>query len=211
MGLIALVGDHLHWAQPKIFNMHLLFGVILAATVARSLQIAWHSGLDAVQYHLHTRRLARWVYLLLYVLAAVRLGLAAIAGNTNADHLDHLRHLARDDSLSDFQVYIGYAFVAILVIRMCSGYRLSGGTVQEQGRLGSCVPDAKTLQDCLQGQQFEAKSTSKAGGEVGAVAAGPRQLLTCYGQPENELLVLQEDSRDRVEQSPRLAHGVDGG
>ena len=121
IGLIALAGDHLRWPLPKFFNIHLLFGVILAATVGRCLQVAWHSGLDAVQYHLYTRRLARRVYLLLYVLAAVRLSFSILAGNTNADHLDRLKHLARDDSLSDFQVYIGYAFAAILIIRMCSG------------------------------------------------------------------------------------------
>jgi len=121
IGLVALTGDHLHWLQPKFFNTQLLFGVVLVATVGRCLQVAWHSGLDHVQYYLYRRCLAQRVYLLLYVLAAVRLSFSILAGNTNADHLDRLKHLARDDSLSDFQVYIGYAFAAILIIRMCSG------------------------------------------------------------------------------------------
>lgn len=121
IGLIALAGDHLHWPQPKFFNMHLLFGAILAATVVRCLQVARCSGLDAVQYHHYARRLARRVYLLLYVLAAVRLSFSILAGHTNADHLDHLRHLARDNSLADFLVYVGYGFAAILIALTCSG------------------------------------------------------------------------------------------
>jgi hypothetical protein len=120
-GPIALVVDHLHWPLPKFFNIHLLFGVILAATVGRCLQVARHSGIDDVQYYLYTRRMARRVYLLLYVLAAVRLSFSILAGNTNAEHLDHLMHLAQDHSLSDFQVYIGYVFAVILIIWMCSG------------------------------------------------------------------------------------------
>jgi hypothetical protein len=121
-GVIAIAGDHLHWPQPKFFNAHLLFGAALVATVGRCLHVAWHSPLDAVQYHLYTRSLARRVYLLLYALAAVRLSFSIPASSVNADQLSFFGHLARDDSLADFQIYIGYAYAAILIIRMCAGF-----------------------------------------------------------------------------------------
>ena len=112
------MADRVHWTQVPFVNIHLLFGAVLIATVGRCLQGAWRCRLDALHYHLYTRHLARRVYLLLYVLAAVRLSFSVLAGIVNADHSDVLRHLARDESLTDFQIYIGYAFAAILIIRM---------------------------------------------------------------------------------------------
>ena len=66
---------------------------------------------------MYTRQLARQVYVLLYVMAAVRLCLYFIeaAEARNAGHV--FSYLARRGSLDDFHVYIGYGLAAACLIR----------------------------------------------------------------------------------------------
>ncbi len=119
IGMAALLGDSLKLPQPRILNVHLLFGAVLLAVVVRCLFIHSHSLRDSrsEQFYLYTRRLARQVYILLYVMAGVRLCLygieAAAAGNGHRI----FGNLARPGSLDDFHVYLGYGLAAACLIR----------------------------------------------------------------------------------------------
>lgn len=113
-GLVALVCDFYDVPQPRIFNMHLLFGaavagVLTACLVGRRLALAPGGGSEFYSY---TRRVTRWTYILLYVLAFVRLGL----------HLLELRLRSgapggKIHPLDDFQIYIVYCIAPLWLLR----------------------------------------------------------------------------------------------
>jgi hypothetical protein len=120
-GLGALACDFLRVPQPKILDVHWLFGAVLLAAVAWSLRKAWRSpeGFDAGRFYICARRLARWVYLLLYFMAAVRISLYLSGGPT----------------LDDFQVYIGFGLLAVCLIRVCAMFRPEPGSISLRRRL----------------------------------------------------------------------------
>lgn len=121
-GVIGLFSDFLQWPRHRILNVHLLFGVALLTAVARALIGKWRStrGNSGNQYYLFTRWLARRVYRLLYVMAAVRLCFFAIEAYRAPTWAETFRYLGSGGSLQDFLVYIGYGFVAVCLIRMCA-------------------------------------------------------------------------------------------
>lgn len=114
IGLGSLACDFLRVPQHKILAVHWLFGAMLLAAVAWSLRKAWHSpeGFDAGRFYVCARRLARWVYLLLYFMAAVRICLYLYAGR----------------ALDDFQVYLGFGLLAVCLIRVCAMFRPEPGS-----------------------------------------------------------------------------------
>jgi hypothetical protein len=119
VGLIGLLSDSLKLQQPRILNVHLLFGVLLLAVVARSLFNAAHAlrGASWDQFHRYTRGLARQVYILLYVLAAVRLCLYVIEGAESENGALAFCCFSRSGSLDYIQIYIAYGIAAICLIR----------------------------------------------------------------------------------------------
>jgi cytochrome b561 len=119
IGLAALLGDSLKLQQPRILNVHLLFGVVLLAVVARCLLIQAHSLRDSrgEQFYLYTRRLARQVYILLYAMAVVRLCLYVIEAAEAGNGRRVFSYLSRPGALDDFHVYIGYGLAAACLIR----------------------------------------------------------------------------------------------
>ena len=119
IGLAALLGDSLKLQQPRILNGHLLFGVVLLAVVARCLLTQSHSLRDSrnEQFYLYTRQLARQVYILLYIMAAVRLCLYVIEAAEAGNARRVFSNLARPGSLDDFHVYIAYGLAAACLIR----------------------------------------------------------------------------------------------
>lgn len=119
IGLAALLGDSLKLPQPRILNVHLLFGVVLLAVVARGLLSKSHSLRDfrSEQFYLYTRQLARQVYILLYVMAGVRLCLYVIEAAETGNARRVFSYLSRPGSLDDFHVYIGYGLAAACLIR----------------------------------------------------------------------------------------------
>jgi hypothetical protein len=119
IGLAALLGDSLKLQQPRILNGHLLFGVVLLAVVARCLLTRSHSLRDSrnEQFYLYTRQLARQVYILLYIMAAVRLCLYVIEAAEAGNARRVFSYLARPGSLDDFHVYIAYGLAAACLIR----------------------------------------------------------------------------------------------
>jgi hypothetical protein len=119
IGLAALLGDSLKLQQPRILNVHLLFGVALLAVVARCLLSTSHSLRDSrsEQFYLYTRQLARQVYILLYVMAGVRLCLYVIEAVEAGNGRRIFSYLSRPGSLDDFHVYIVYGLAAACLIR----------------------------------------------------------------------------------------------
>lgn len=104
IGVLGLLSDFLQRPHYRILNIHVLFGVMLLSTVACELLHEWRSsmGNKSNDYYQFTRRLARRVYALLYIMAAVRLCL----------------YVAGAHSLEDFKIYIAFGAAAICVIRV---------------------------------------------------------------------------------------------
>jgi hypothetical protein len=119
IGLAALLGDSLKLQQPRILNVHLLFGVVLLAVVAHCLLSQSHSLRDSrsEQFYLYTRQLARQVYILLYIMAGVRLCFYVIEAAEAGNARSVFSYLSRPGSLDDFHVYIGYGLAAACLIR----------------------------------------------------------------------------------------------
>ncbi|MEJ0008299.1 MAG: hypothetical protein WDM77_18535 [Steroidobacteraceae bacterium] len=122
LGLGSLLCDFLKLPQLKILNIHVLFGVVLLMAVARSLLLARPvpgvSGVDS--FYFHTRRLARWVYGLLYLLAAVRICLYLVNNNESNRGPTMFNRFTTRGSVEDFQQYIGVVLLAICLIRLCA-------------------------------------------------------------------------------------------
>jgi hypothetical protein len=150
IGIVALVCDFCDLPQPRIFNMHLLFGaavsgVLTACLVRKRLALAPGASVELYSY---TRRVTRLTYILLYVLALVRLGL----------HLLELRLAhgssglasgaagGRIHSMDDFQIYIVYCIAPLwllraLVLRWPAG-RAPEGRPPEQAVVPGVVPSS---------------------------------------------------------------------
>ena len=119
IGLAALLGDSLKLQQPRILNVHLLFGVVLLAVIARCLLSKAHSLRDSrgEQFYLYTRQLARQVYILLYIMAGIRLCLYVIEAVEAGHARSVFSYLSRPGSGDDFHVYIAYGLAAACLIR----------------------------------------------------------------------------------------------
>ena len=117
LGIASVAADCLNVKQPTFFNLHLLFGVSLWLSIGRCL-LRYRAKLDfdsAVRYHEYSRRLSRWVYILLYLLAAVRLAFH-LGEIMNPSAIAHGAPQA-PRSLDDFQIYIAYALVPLWTMR----------------------------------------------------------------------------------------------
>jgi hypothetical protein len=108
IGLAALVCDHLHPAWTVIIGMRTLFA--FAATTAIGLVLIAGArdleGADRSQLYLLTRLVSRWVYILMYVLAIVRVGFYL---------LESSQHFVRP--MDDFQFYIACCVAPLWLVR----------------------------------------------------------------------------------------------
>ncbi len=113
--------------MDKILNVHWLFGAVLLAAVARSLFRAWRppEGFDAGHFYICARRLARWVYRLLYFMAAVRICLYVIDAGVLNKGLKAFNELSSGRPLDDFQVYIGFGLLAVCLIRLSAMFTVA--------------------------------------------------------------------------------------
>jgi hypothetical protein len=76
VGLTALLCDHLEESRPVIVGMRALFGIATSTAISGLLTPAARILTDApaIELHLFVRWVSRWVYVLLYLLAAARMG-----------------------------------------------------------------------------------------------------------------------------------------
>ena len=134
-GVVALIYDYLRVPQPRIFNMHLLFGAAVASLVTVCLFHGRRSlaHRPAVELHSYARTVARWTYILLYVLALVRLGLELGAGS--GFH-----------SLDDFQVYVAYCVIPMWLVRaLVLSLPAAKSPDRNDSQSGDTLPDPATL------------------------------------------------------------------
>jgi hypothetical protein len=119
VGITALLMDFLAVPQAGLPDMHLIFGLAMLVAITGSLAQKLHTlgRTHNSEFCLYARELSRRVYLLLYGLAAVRLGLylyEALAAASDARMLDPV---TRVRSMDDFQIYILYGVAPLWVIR----------------------------------------------------------------------------------------------
>ena len=134
-GIVALIYDHLKISQPRIFNMHLLFGAAVAALVTACLLHGRRSlaHRPPVELHSYARRVARCTYILLYVLALVRLGLELNAGS--GFH-----------SLDDFQIYVAYCVIPMWLVRaLVLSLPAVNSPVTNDSQSGERLPESAAL------------------------------------------------------------------
>jgi hypothetical protein len=122
IGLGGLACDFLRVPKEQSLNVHLLFGAVLLVAVTLGLFRAWHppEGFDAGRFYTGARRLARWVYRLLYFMAGVRICLYVIDAGVLNRGLKAFSDLSAGHTLDDFQVYIGFGLLAVCLIRVCA-------------------------------------------------------------------------------------------
>lgn len=109
IGLAALLCEYFEPNQPVVIGMRTLFGV--AATGAISLVLIAEArvlgGASDQELYRFTRLASRWVYILMYTLAMVRVGLYWY----EAGQLRPVR------PMDDFQFYVGCCVVPLWVVR----------------------------------------------------------------------------------------------
>jgi hypothetical protein len=124
---------HDSWANPTQssgFNVHALFGFLLCGSIVvrffgRLAGFASPAPLSPQEVGALTRRLTRLVYLLLYSL----LGAKEIVGIVKS-----LRQGGAIMHLEDFQIYLAYGLLALIIIRICGATETYAGLRRARDR-----------------------------------------------------------------------------
>jgi hypothetical protein len=113
-GSAALLCDHLQISPPLTEAIHVLFGVITCTALAAVLITGALDLQDQVEIHRFTRLVSRWVYILVYVLATLRVGFYLLDSN-QARGAHHLHPVVR--SPDDFQTYLWSCLIPLWSVR----------------------------------------------------------------------------------------------
>jgi hypothetical protein len=115
-GVAALLCDHFQLSQGAIIGMHALFGLVVTASLSAVFLERAHST-PGPELYLQTRLISRWMYILLYVLAIVRVGLYLLEANLSP--IAHSVHhaLPPPRALDDFQYYITCCIAPLWLLR----------------------------------------------------------------------------------------------
>lgn len=119
IGLAALLCDHFQPSDWLVIGTRTLFGTAACAAICVILMTKARAlaGVSPLGLYLFTRLVTRWVYILMYLLAVVRVGLYVYDVTwhctrfNGADCLGSVRHL------EDFQFYVGCCVVPLWVVR----------------------------------------------------------------------------------------------
>jgi hypothetical protein len=148
LGVAALICDYFKVSQPRIFNMHLLFGAVVAAFVTACLLHGRRSlaHRPPVELYAYARRVARWTYILLYVLALVRLGLYLCEMLLTSSSSPAGAAGSRIHSLDDFQIYVAYCVIPMWLVRaIVLSLRAPNPTVTNEAQSGDSLPERSAL------------------------------------------------------------------
>lgn len=118
-GVAALLCDHLQLSQAAIFDMRALFGLVAAASITAVLleKARTCSAASGPDLYCFTRLVSRWVYILMYSLAIVRVGLYVLeADQSYVSHIAHHR-IPPPRPLDDFQFYIICCLTPLWLVR----------------------------------------------------------------------------------------------
>jgi len=115
-GLVALYCEHIRVSPPLTETVRVLFGVVTCTAIAAvlitgALDLADQSTLEL---HRFTRLVSRWVYILVYVMATVRVGFFLLdSSQARGMHPSHPGVRSPDD----FQTYLWSCLIPLWLIR----------------------------------------------------------------------------------------------
>jgi hypothetical protein len=119
IGVTALLCDHFQLSRAVTLEMHALFGLVATATIAAVLLEKARSCATAAgpDLYLYTRLVSRWVYILIYCLALVRVGLYLLEADQS--HVSHVAHhrVPPPRPLADFQFYVTWCVIPLWLVR----------------------------------------------------------------------------------------------
>jgi hypothetical protein len=119
IGVAALVCDYLQASRPLILGMHTLFGMVVGATICLALIPKACSLRQAsrAELYLFTRSVSHWVYIFMYALAIVRVGLNFYEASQPCSLCAAHSGAGSIRSMDDFQFYIACCVVPLWVVR----------------------------------------------------------------------------------------------
>jgi hypothetical protein len=119
IGMFAVLCDHFQPSAQLRIGIHALFAVVTCGAISLVLIDKARGLAGTSQWELHefTRLVSRWVYILLYTLALMRLAVYLYEASQHylADEGQHAVALARP--LDDFQLYIGCCVASLWSVR----------------------------------------------------------------------------------------------
>lgn len=119
VGVASLLCDFFNVSQPHVLNVHLLFGATVSAVVTACLVHARRALAQSSphEFYQYAQRVARWTYILMYVLALVRVALYLLEMQRASGSAAPVSPAFRAHSLDDFQIYVAYCVVPLWLVR----------------------------------------------------------------------------------------------
>jgi hypothetical protein len=119
IGLASLLCDYFQPIRPVIFGMHTLFGIGVSGAIGLVLLAKARAlgGTSALEFYLFARLVSRWVYILMYLLAIVRVGLYLYESSQHCAHCSARGGVPPVRSLDDFQFYVCCCVASLWVLR----------------------------------------------------------------------------------------------
>jgi hypothetical protein len=116
VGLVALYCEHIRASPSLTETVRVLFAVVACTAIAAvlitgALDLADQSTLEL---HRFTRLVSRWVYILVYVMAAVRV-VFYLLDSSQGREMQHLHEVVRPPD--DFQTYLWSCLIPLWLIR----------------------------------------------------------------------------------------------
>lgn len=118
-GLAALLCDHFQSSRQLVIDTHALFGIVVTGAISLTLiaEARALAGADRSELYSACRLVSRWVYILMYALAVVRVGLYLYETNQLCTHCGTAVAAASVRSVDDFQFYIACCVLPLWLVR----------------------------------------------------------------------------------------------
>ena len=119
VGLMALTCDYLQPSRSLILGVRAFFGIMTCAAICLALIPKARSlaGAPRAELYLFARLVSRWVYISMYGLALVRVGLSLYDATQHCTVCGTQSTMAPVRSLEDFQYYIACCVVPLWLVR----------------------------------------------------------------------------------------------
>jgi hypothetical protein len=127
-GVAALLCEHFHTSQLMTVLARTTFGIISCAAIGCVVlnKLRAPTGTSEPEVSLFIRVLSRWVYILLYALALVRLCLYWYDVSQLSAHSHFIKAVGSPRPIDDFQVYVGLVVTPLWLIRAIILVRSNG-------------------------------------------------------------------------------------
>jgi hypothetical protein len=134
VGLTALVAEHFHPSQAAIITARTIFGLVSCASLSFVLLQKLRAGTSELEMYLFIRVMSRWVYILMYALALVRVCLYIYDVNQTCVHCHPGDAMAPIRSIDDIQFYIAFIVGPLWLVRAIVLVGPSWATPQSETR-----------------------------------------------------------------------------